>query len=378
MSATHASMLSHFTRTALGLLALSGIAHAAPGAAGPLAIGRDGSAPLIENHGDAIIAEDGSVLPETGSVTHRGDARQAAAEALFQQALELTAEGNFAEACAKFEASEALDVGVGTLLHLADCYERLGRFASAWAAFRRAEALARVHGMISRWEIAVARAKELEPKLSRLIIEVPPHSRVSGLRITLGESTLSESSWGTALPVDPGHWSVAAEAVGFAPARVNVDVPSEEPRRLRIVVPRLEPLVAPQPVDLRPAAPEPRRAETGLRTLGLVLGASGVVSLGAAGILAAVAAEKNEQSLDHCARSNACSEEGVNLREQAGTLADLATITAGAGGALLLGGVTLFAATRERPAQTPKQKAALSVSPTLTHSGGGLRLGGRF
>ena len=58
---------------------------------------------------------------------------RAAAEATFRQATALMDEERFAEACEKFAASQDLDPGLGTLLHLADCYDRAGRTASAWA-----------------------------------------------------------------------------------------------------------------------------------------------------------------------------------------------------------------------------------------------------
>src|SRR6185437_15434982 len=66
---------------------------------------------------------------------------KAAAEALFDAAKKLYADKKYAEACTRFDASEKLDRGIGTLLYLADCYEHVGRTASAWATFREAESL---------------------------------------------------------------------------------------------------------------------------------------------------------------------------------------------------------------------------------------------
>ncbi|MBK7777474.1 MAG: hypothetical protein IPI43_25675 [Sandaracinaceae bacterium] len=67
---------------------------------------------------------------------------QAAAEALFREGRRLMEEGNYDEACPKFEASNRLDVAVGTLLNLGVCWEQGGRLASAWATFLEAAALA--------------------------------------------------------------------------------------------------------------------------------------------------------------------------------------------------------------------------------------------
>src|SRR5882672_4544932 len=63
-------------------------------------------------------------------------AEKVAAEALFDDGRKLLADGRFAPACEKFEQSEHIDPAVGTLLYLAECYEKSGRTASAWATFR--------------------------------------------------------------------------------------------------------------------------------------------------------------------------------------------------------------------------------------------------
>src|SRR5580700_7484247 len=82
-----------------------------------------------------------------GSATAAAQATtdSAKAEALFREASRLLAKKQYPEACAKFAESKRLEPGIGVTLYLGDCYERVGRTASAWAAFRDAEALAREH-----------------------------------------------------------------------------------------------------------------------------------------------------------------------------------------------------------------------------------------
>src|SRR5262249_42741606 len=70
-------------------------------------------------------------------------AQSAEAEALFRDGRELIKAGKLAAGCERLAASERLESSVGTLLNLGDCREKLGKLASAWAAFRKAEALAK-------------------------------------------------------------------------------------------------------------------------------------------------------------------------------------------------------------------------------------------
>src|SRR5882757_7685464 len=90
-------------------------------------------------------------------------ADKATAEVLFNQGRALLAEGKLAEACPKLAESLRLDTGIGTMLYLAECYERSGKTASAWAEFREAQATASKEGD-AREHIAKDRADLLEPK----------------------------------------------------------------------------------------------------------------------------------------------------------------------------------------------------------------------
>jgi len=85
----------------------------------------------------------------------------ATAESLFNEALALLERKMPAEACPKLEASQRFDPGVGTLLYLADCYQQLGRTASAWATFREAAYMAKDR-KDDREPMAVENARNLE------------------------------------------------------------------------------------------------------------------------------------------------------------------------------------------------------------------------
>src|SRR3954470_23411052 len=99
------------------------------------------------------------VRPAAAEVTA---GQRATAEALFQQAAELMEQKKFSQACEQFAASQELDPALGTTLYLADCYEQLGKTASAWALFQEAADGARRAQQADREQIATERAQNLK------------------------------------------------------------------------------------------------------------------------------------------------------------------------------------------------------------------------
>src|ERR1017187_9987356 len=107
----------------------------------------------------------------------------AAAQALFDEAKQLMAQGRYIEACPKLEESQKNDAGLGTQFHLADCWQHLGRTASAWALFREVQSGARALGQTGRERVARDRALALEPWLSKIIIAPQDDAATPGLQI---------------------------------------------------------------------------------------------------------------------------------------------------------------------------------------------------
>src|SRR5258708_29392092 len=96
-----------------------------------------------------------------------------AAEALFEDGRTLVAAGKFAEACPKFADSEKLDPSASTLLNLANCWEKVGRTATAWATYKEAASLANGLGRKDYGTAALRHAESLAPKLARLPLALP-------------------------------------------------------------------------------------------------------------------------------------------------------------------------------------------------------------
>ena len=147
---------------------------------------------------------------------------QAGARALFTDGKRLMKAGKYAEACPKLEAAQKLYSSAGILLNLGDCYEKIGRTASAWTRFGEAASVAARSNRPDDADEARRRQEALEPALVRLTIRVS--SPVPGLVVSRDGVTLDEAIWGTTLPVDPGDHLVRAEAPGYEPWSTSVSI----------------------------------------------------------------------------------------------------------------------------------------------------------
>lgn len=302
---------------------------------------------------------------------------RAAAETLFEEGVRLAEQGQLDDACQKFEASQALDTAVGTLLRLADCRERTGRLASAWSRFREAGSLANAQGMAERARIAEVRSAALEPKLTRLRLQLPAEVP-DELVLTIDGAAVPRASWSTSLPVDPGTLTVEVSAPGYLPYRRYVAIPREEASRVNVKIP---PLVRRRAVEAKPLASTPvvrAPAEDrgyAVRVLGVSLLVAGGVGMATSGALALVAQQRNDDSLEYCPNDPGhCAPRGVQLRRDAGRLADYATVAAAVGGGLLVTGLVVYIAA---PSGAPHERVALGVGPTGP-GGLGLRAAGAF
>jgi len=170
----------------------------------------------------------------------------AKAVSLFKEARALMEKGQYAEACPKLEDSLRIDPGMGTLFNLSDCYEHIGRMASAWTGFRDVAAVADAAGKGSRAQAARERAAVIEPKLSKIRIAVSPEAASSGVEVQRNGVAVGKLLWGTEVPVDPGTYLVSASAPGKASWSATAIV--EEPGKVvTVMVPGLAPVKAAAP-----------------------------------------------------------------------------------------------------------------------------------
>lgn len=166
--------------------------------------------------------------------------KAASAQALFDEGQRLMSVGQPAAACPKFAASQKLDPGMGTKFRLADCYEKIGKTASAWALFLEISDEARGAKRPEREEIVRKRAADLAPKLARMTVLVAPDSvSLAGLEIRRDGTVLDKAIWGVAAPVDPGEHMLTATAPGKL-AWENKSVVAQPSKTIEVTIPRLE------------------------------------------------------------------------------------------------------------------------------------------
>ena len=264
----------------------------------------------------------------------KGSDAKAAAEALFAEGQKLMAEGRFSEACSKFEASQRHDRGVGTMLNLADCYERLGRTARAWAEFRAAISAARAANRPDREELARERAQALESRLSRLTLSLSPEaSAVPGFELRRNDARVDPAEFGASIPVDPGKHVVEASAPNHEKWVQTIEVAADA-TEVTVTIPPLAPSVEPgRRRDLVTPAGE---AWPPQRTLAVAAGGVGVVGVALGTVFGLRAASKWKDAKPGCLDyPYGCSPRALDLTSEARSAGTLSTI------GFVLGGVGL-------------------------------------
>jgi hypothetical protein len=290
-----------------------------------------------------------------------------AAESLFSDARHLMQAGDYAHACPKLEASRRLEPGLGTTLNLGDCYEKLGRTASAWAEFKSAAAEAQKVGDMLRKATALERASALEPKLSRLQVNVADPS----VAVYSNGDALSAAVLGSAIVVDPGTYRLEARAPGKSAwartvqvegaATVEVDVPAladaPGPAPLPDGAPLSAPAPRPAPETVPAVTPSPSGSE---RTWAWVLGGAGVAAVATGATFGLLASSSWSKAKDSCQDPPyQCTPDAVSQAGDASTRATVATVAFIVGGAALGTSLILFLTSSDEPAS-----AEIALSPS--------------
>ncbi|MCC6903070.1 MAG: hypothetical protein IT377_29135 [Polyangiaceae bacterium] len=323
----------------------------------------------------------------TSAASAQGDA--AAAEQLYKEGKALAKKGDYAAACPKLEASYRLDKGLGTLVNLADCHERVGKLASAWAEWNEAHDLAKRDKDEVRAKFAAERRDKIEPKLPKLQINVK--NPVDSLAVYRGDSKIEAATYGSALAVDPGEVVVSVRRGEQVLKSETVTTKASQTASVELDLAALDaefppPKVAPPPATTAPTpapAPPPPRPPPpsgSQKTIGFVVGGVGVVALITAGVLEGMALSKKSKAdePDQCVNGY-CSPNGFQTVEDA---KDLATIGqwVGIGGVLLtaVGATLVFTAPSSAETRQAKRPVRVHAGGWVAPGGGGLSLVGRM
>lgn len=291
------------------------------------------------------------------------------AERLFVEGRVLAARGEHGAACARFAESRRLDPrAIGTVLNLAMCNDKLGRYASASRYYR--DVAERSRGTREdRVELAEARLAEIEPKISTLRVVVPDELRALAITVTLDGESLPASAWGSPQKIDAGERVIEAHAAGKVPARLTVVVPETRSEETVTI-----PMLADAPIAPAPAAATTigRSAAPPSRTLPLALGGAGLaIFVVSTGLGVTVAAECGGVLRNTCkALDEAADADVADKRSALRTRLAIATAGVAVGAAAIATGAVLYIAT------SPNR--GVKIVPAASTTGASLGVHGHF
>jgi len=334
-----------------------------------------------------VIAAFGAALLPCAVFARDAEAGEAAAaEVLFQAGKQLMGQQKYAEACPKFEASYKLDHTLGTLLNLADCHEKLGKIATAWAEWGEAAEKATREGD-NRADFAAKHRNALADKLPKLQVNVRnprPH-----LDIFRDDIHLEAAMFDTPLPVDPGAHSIVIKRGDQVLKELKVDVAEGSTAAVQVDAEAIEKAAPPAPsagptgnaagaTTSRADAGKPPSHGSPQKTIGFIVSGVGVATvLGAAALeIVAVAKKPGE---DQCVQKF-CTADGKTAADGAKTFADVGQWV-GIGGIVVLAvGVTMLLTAPSAPKQPGAAVARRRafVAPWAAPTGGGLTVGGHL
>jgi tetratricopeptide (TPR) repeat protein len=291
-------------------------------------------------------------------------ADDAAAEALFDEAVALRNAGDRAGACARFRRSYKLSPARGTLLNIAECFEAEGKLASAWATYRKLADAAETAGDRERLNIARAKRAELEPRLAYLTIA--GNDAPADLVVRRDDSTLPRDVLDDPVPIDAGVHRLTVSAPGFEPWTTQVEIADGERQRISFPALVALPPVVP-PAALSAATPPHVTRRHPRATAGIAMVAAGGVSA-AVGLGFGVAAWNAKR--DAACSGAGCSADGYGRLEDAHAHARNANLFVGFGAAVAAVGAVMW---WTAPAGTER-----SVTPIGGPGMVGVSFGGRL
>jgi hypothetical protein len=316
-----------------------------------------------------------SIVALLAAVSASAHAQSPTATALFKEGRELARTGKHAEACAKFRKSQELDPQLGTLFNIAQCSEKVGKLATALAAYR--EVIAKDTNP-ERKGLAVEYESKLAPRVPTIVVEIdkPP----PGLVVTIdGPTGAKPIDANLPFAVDLGDYTVVARADGYRESASKVVIDKEgETRTVALkLVPvhaREEPVVE-EPHRPPPLKDEPSHTRSHRKTYGYV-GVGVGAGAAATGLVFGVIARGKWNDAKAVCGGTTCTtqlqfDSAQSLADKARSAADLSTVLVVAGGAIAATGLVLWLT-------APSDRNATSITASASATSTGVVVSGRF
>lgn len=283
-----------------------------------------------------------------------------AAEVLFREGKTLLDNGQLEQACRILEESNRLEPAGGTLLNLASCYERLGRYASAETALNEARRLAEAAGRDDAKSFIEQRLGAVAPNVSLVRVKLGQREpsrttlEVDNVTVELGGKTVE-------LRLDPGPHELRVETEGLPVWRHKLTLQGAG----AVEEVEVEPAAAQAPAPL-PLVPEPEARpmkpsvalEAGLTPFeitGIAGFAVGGGLLLAGSVMGGLAIDAWSDTVERCPEPDCTDEVGVARSKDAVTFGNVATGLVVSGAVVALaGGVFYLISNLQSPGTTKK------------------------
>ncbi len=269
-----------------------------------------------------------------------GSSGSSAAETLFREGKALLDAGKLEEACRVLDESDRLETAGGTLLNLASCYERLGRYASAERALKKAALLADAAERPDAKQFIDDRLAAVAPNVSSLRVKLPPSRRRKTTVVEIDRTRVDVRGDTTSLRVDPGDHELLVDTEGSPVWRKTVTVAGAG----KTVDVEVDGVAA---LSGAPRAPEKTPARRGvapaaLEPVGIVGVALGGGLLIGGGVLGAFAMDAWSDASQRCPATSCSDAVGVVRAGDAATYGNTSTALFVSGAIVAATGVTLL------------------------------------
>lgn len=258
------------------------------------------------------------------------------ADQLFEEGVALRNQGQFKEACVKFEEAMKHDErAIGTLLNLALCAEKFDKYATAVHLYEEARDRAKEQGLVEHQKAAEEHIATLAPKVSHVTITLA--EQLPGTKVLVDDKVIAVADL-TNLPIDAGARTLNVSAPGRLPyeTRLTIEIGKDTSAQV-------------------PALAASVKVVSSRRTIGKLATIGGAVAVGAGIGLGIVARSMwNGQFDAHTDAMGAtyfpcrdkdhpvCDSGGKQETEKARTIGTVGTVVGVVGLAAVAAGVTLW------------------------------------